>query len=165
MALLGPLQFRADSGVAVGGGAFTRAPLAPDEDVISVSAGSSRRGWRPLTYGFLTLTDHRLIYTPLRWPISPVERGPHIFDLEEIESVAVERHFKPDFVPPVAALVSARPWPRGCSLCSTPWRGARRRNRSPRGNRPSNASRFRRVNFALPPGAKSSFPARANGSR
>jgi hypothetical protein len=108
MGSLGPLQFRADSGVAVGGGAFTRAPLEPDEDVVSVSAGSSRKGWRPLTYGFLTLTDRRLIYTPLRWPISPIERGPHIFGLAEIESVAVERHFKPDFVPPMAEALVVR---------------------------------------------------------
>jgi len=105
---LGPLQFRADAGVAVGGGAFARAALDPDEQVISVSAGSSRHGWLPLSYGFLTLTDRRLIYTPFRWPVSPLERGAVSINLREIESLAVETHFKPDFVPPRAEALVVR---------------------------------------------------------
>lgn len=78
MRSLGPWQFRAESGVAVGGGAFASVMLDPSEEVISTAAGSSRWGWRPLTYGYLTLTDRRLIYTPFRWPISPLEVGPSI---------------------------------------------------------------------------------------
>jgi len=108
MTSLGPWQFRAEPGVAVGGGAFATVPLEPGEEIISIAAGSSRKGWRPLTYGFLTLTDRRLIYTPFRWPISPLERGPNIYTLAEIESVAVESHFKPDFVPPVADAMVVR---------------------------------------------------------
>lgn len=108
MASLGPWQFRAESGVSVGGGAFAAAPLETDEEVVSVAAGSSRQGWRPLTYGFLTLTNRRLIYTPFRWPISLIERGARIFSLAEIESVAIEPHFKPDFVPPIADALVVR---------------------------------------------------------
>jgi hypothetical protein len=116
MGSLGRGQFRADAGGAVGGGAFARAALDPEEQVISVSAGSSRHGWLPLSYGFLTLTDRRLIYTPFRWPISPLERGAVSINLRDIESVAVETHFKPDFVPPRAEALVIRTGRRGKRL-------------------------------------------------
>ncbi len=69
----------------LGGGILCRVEFLQDERVIQSSWAQYSRGWLTGISGKLSLTDHRLIFCPVRYPLFRIR--PFVCDLSEIERV------------------------------------------------------------------------------
>jgi hypothetical protein len=97
--------FKVVPGEYVGGGLFAKVALLAEEDIEDAMLSAHARHWWYGTFGYLTRTDLRLIYTPYRWPISLFNSRPVVIGYSRI--LDCERRRRWNLSHPLASLQQA----------------------------------------------------------